>query len=351
MFRRLGLVGVLVFNLVMVTFVAAPLVGAATATVSPDNLNGWATISRRTASGSFVNGLSAPGAGVGSYRMATGAGGSGPDLPGDPNNMRLGGKTWLSTQLLDLTRLDAISALSYSTYITTRASNTSVAPSINLYLDLNGDNQRDTTLVYEPVYSVPEQAATTTGTWQTWQATAGRWWFTNDQGTKNGHTYCASGCFNFFSDIVADFPGAKIVTWYSQRSDGYGFNFVAGQSDAGGPWNDFNGNIDNFSITVSGVNSTFDFEPLMTCYVNASSPPGNDGNGGTSATDAKKTIQACINITGSGGTVIVAAGTYAENLNVDRPLTIKGPNFGVNANTGSRPTEAVITPASTTNTL
>ena len=112
----------------------------------------------------------------------------------------------------------------------------------------------------------------------------------------------------------------------------------------GAPWENFDGNIDNFSITVNSVTSAFDFEPLLTCYVNAGT--GNDAtNGGTTAVDAKQTIQACINITGSGGTVIVAAGTYAENLNVDRPLTINGPNVGVNPNSGTRAAEAVLLPA------
>jgi len=358
MFRRLGLVGVLVFNLVMVTFVAAPLVGAASTTVSPSNLNGWATISQRTASSSFVNGPATPPSGVGSLHVQTGAGGSGPDLPS--NDAGQGGKTWFTTQQFDGTALSVITALGYSTYVQSSPSSPTILPSLQFQVDLDGDGTYNTAMVFEPYYSTQAsggvQSNVTSQTWQTWNAAAGKWWFTKWPDTtlmpvvKNGHTYCKSDCFNPFTDIQTDFPNAKILTWFN-RADGYGTQFQAGMNNIGAPWNDFDGNIDNFSITVSGVNSTFDFEPLMTCYVNASSPPGNDANSGATATAAKKTIQACINITGSGGTVIVAAGTYAENLNVDRPLTIKGPNFGVNANTGSRLAEAVITPASTTDTL
>ncbi len=116
MFKRLGLVGVLVFNLVMVTFVAAPLAGAASATVSPSNLNGWATISQRTGSSSLANGPATPPAGVGSLHVQTGAGSSGPDLP-PPGGAGPGGKTWFTTQQFDGTALSAITALGYSTYI------------------------------------------------------------------------------------------------------------------------------------------------------------------------------------------------------------------------------------------
>ena len=49
-----------------------------------------------------------------------------------------------------------------------------------------------------------------------------------------------------------------------------------------------------------------------TCYVDAVT--GNDANGGTSAVDAKKTIQAAINQVSIGGTVNVAAGTYNEDV-------------------------------------
>lgn len=61
--------------------------------------------------------------------------------------------------------------------------------------------------------------------------------------------------------------------------------------------------------------------------------------------DAFATIQAGIDAVVSGGTVKVAAGTYAEDLFADKPVTLLGPNATINPNTGTRVAEAVILPA------
>jgi Ca2+-binding RTX toxin-like protein len=52
-------------------------------------------------------------------------------------------------------------------------------------------------------------------------------------------------------------------------------------------------------------------------------------------------IQAAVNAAASGYMILVSAGTYAENVTVDKDVTIKGPNAGV-AGTGTRAAEAVI---------
>jgi hypothetical protein len=68
--------------------------------------------------------------------------------------------------------------------------------------------------------------------------------------------------------------------------------------------------------------------PLCTtvCYVDAAT--GDDANGGTSASDAMKTIQAAVNQVSPAGTVIVAAGSYAENVAVSKSVTINGAQAG-----------------------
>lgn len=66
------------------------------------------------------------------------------------------------------------------------------------------------------------------------------------------------------------------------------------------------------------------------CYVDASS--GNDANDGDTPATAKKTIQAAVNQVSAGGTVYVAAGTYAESVNVNKSVTILGANAGVSPN-------------------
>ncbi|MEO6351287.1 MAG: S-layer homology domain-containing protein [Candidatus Limnocylindrales bacterium] len=69
-----------------------------------------------------------------------------------------------------------------------------------------------------------------------------------------------------------------------------------------------------------------------TCYVDAIS--GNDGNSGSSPAEAKKTIQAAVDQVSAGGTVIVAAGTYAGPIAVTKTVEL----LGANAGTDPRPT-------------
>ncbi|HEY0130408.1 MAG TPA: hypothetical protein VGB57_03310, partial [Allosphingosinicella sp.] len=59
------------------------------------------------------------------------------------------------------------------------------------------------------------------------------------------------------------------------------------------------------------------------------------GNGGYA------TIQEAIDAASNGDTILVASGTYTENLDVNKDVTILGPNRGV-AGTGTRAAEAVI---------
>lgn len=61
------------------------------------------------------------------------------------------------------------------------------------------------------------------------------------------------------------------------------------------------------------------------------------------------TIQSAIadSTTLAGHTLTVAAGTYAEDVVVSKPLTLLGPNAAINPNTGVRVAEAIITAAAT----
>ena len=58
------------------------------------------------------------------------------------------------------------------------------------------------------------------------------------------------------------------------------------------------------------------------CYVDGTI--GNDANDGDTAATAKKTIQAAVNQVTAGGQVIVAAGTYAQDVSVSKALTLTG---------------------------
>lgn len=79
-------------------------------------------------------------------------------------------------------------------------------------------------------------------------------------------------------------------------------------------------------VTVTGPNTTTvpGLTPACTttCYVNDGT--GNDTNSGASADTAKKTIQAAINQVSPDGTVYVAAGTYPEQVTINKSLDLIG---------------------------
>lgn len=80
-------------------------------------------------------------------------------------------------------------------------------------------------------------------------------------------------------------------------------------------------------------NTTF---PVV--YVDASAAPAGNGT----KAQPLQTISDAITKVTSGGKIIVASGTYNENLTVNKAVTLEGANVGVNAVTGSRGAETVL---------
>ncbi|MCK6483936.1 MAG: HYR domain-containing protein [Phycisphaerae bacterium] len=214
---------------------------------------GWGFYTQNTASGAPVMGPDTPPLGVGSFHMPTGSGtGSG-----------LGGKTFLLTGNHDGTKLADITTFSYSTYVSTSSlAATHLAPAINLYIDLDDDGDRDTTLVFEPVYVVAEQGAVAQGIWQTWDTLDGPgWWYTSSGGYA-GLLPSPGGEFKPLSHYIGLFPDARIVAWFAP-----GMNFVTGQS-SGGIWAGFDGNVDNVTFETNAPSSvTYDFEPTTVSII------------------------------------------------------------------------------------
>ena len=140
-------------------------------------------------------------------------------------------------------------------------------------------------------------------TWQTWDAYnggAGIWW-----STQAIPGVCATSCYVPWTTITSNNPSATVKF-------GVGPNIGSGISG-------FKGNVDAMTFGVSGNTTTYDFEPSVcttTCYVDG--VHGDDANGGTAPSDAKKTIQAGVNAVTPGGTVNVAAATYTEQVTITR---------------------------------
>lgn len=292
--------------------------------VSSATMNGWGTVSQRTASGGFVTGPGTPPlSSVGGWRTTTGAGNSGPDLP--QGGAGTGGKNWLTTQQFDNVKLSEITSLSYSTYVPASSPTTNVTHSLQLQIDLDGDGNRDRAMIFEPVYS-PAQGSITTGTWQTWNARAGNWWFSGAP-TVFG---ASQTVFPSFNAILAAYPNAKIVTWFP-LTDGYGTQFQAGMNSAGAPWTNFEGNIDNFVFGVSSSNTTFDFEPAppTLSVANASGPEGGTASFAVTLTGdtLSRTLPVTVRLQTSDGTATLAGSDYVA---VDQIVTFAPGTSSVN---------------------
>ncbi len=101
--------------------------------------------------------------------------------------------------------------------------------------------------------------------------------------------------------------------------------------------------------TNSGTTSAIVYG--TTLYVNDNSTTGdhyttaigNDANPGTSGAPFA-TIQHAINVAQNGNIIMVDAGSYAEDLIVNKSVTINGSNAGVNACSGMRLAESIIYP-------
>jgi len=301
----------------------APLLSGGALLVSPA---GWGFQTQHTARGNLVVGPGSPPLGVGSFAMKTGPGGPG------------GGKVWLATANHNGTTLADITAYSYSTYVDpTSGAASHIAPAINMYVDLDNNGTRDTTLVFEPVYVVGPQGPVVQGTWQTWDTLNGPgWWYTTNVGFA-GLLPNPGGEFQPLSHYIGLFPNAKIVAW---NADPRGVQLVSGQNGLGAPWANFLGAVDNLTLNTNASSATYDFEPgsfTGTCNgsIERTWSATDDCGSAASCTqvitvqDTTAPIVSCpasisVNADAGGCTANVSVGTATATDNCDPSPTVVG---------------------------
>lgn len=158
--------------------------------------------------------------------------------------------------------------MSYSTFVEVDGSG-GQAPYLIIQVDTDGDTGIEDLLFFEPLYQSAAffpsnpQGPLTTDTWQTWDALAGGWYSVfGTNGSGPGANVQA------WSTLVAALPpGAQI---FNSSSGLGGVRIVTGFG--AGAWDNFLGAADNFTIGVSGTNTTYDFEPAAATLVTVTIP-------------------------------------------------------------------------------
>jgi hypothetical protein len=299
--------------LALTLFAPNSALAASTVTVKPSDVGvSWYTAlpladTRTGGNVSFVMGPATSPSGIGSLQMTT------TDANGSSN-----AKAQAVTGAYIGTSLSSITALNYYVYRNSISTNSAAQTiSLNIAVDFVGDGTSFTTLVFEPVYQTGGVRAMQLDTWQLWDAYDNGnavWW-----STKPIPGVCDFNCFVPWSTILSNNPNAEVKGIF-------GFNVGSGW---GGQ---FKGATDALTVGISGVDTTYDFEPELpcttVCYVDAAT--GNDANGGASMGNAKKTIQAGIDAVSDGGEVRVLPGNYNETATNRFVLGTNGPHqFGL----------------------
>ncbi len=213
--------------------VLAGSVFAATAIITPSNMQGWGfTQETPTGSGALVTGPGTPPLGAGSANLIV-------DSTGGEIIAKAG---YQGLKFADITNLQ------YSTYRTSGAPALAIALQFNVDGDVTDTNNAfQGRIVYEPYHT----QTVTTGVWQTWDPLndsagtgTGNWWFSNG-GLATSST-CAQATPCTYAQVLAAFPNGGVHN-----------TFGAVVLKAGGGWTGgFDGNADALQVN----NDTYDFE-------------------------------------------------------------------------------------------
>jgi hypothetical protein len=217
-----------------------------TVVVSPFNMHGWTFVNDQNDAACtdatvcrLVAGPGTPPAGVRSAELAT--------------PLSTDGKALILADYAG-TRLDAFTTLSYSTYRQSvdAGNNLAIALQFNVDYDLNdaatGFMGR---IVFEPYQT--NGGSVVQNAWRTWDALSGKWWGSRTTVTSANATVanpCVQATPCTLAQLIAAFPNIGVHA-----------TLGAVVLKAGSTWPGFRGNVDNLTIGVNGVNTTFDFEP------------------------------------------------------------------------------------------
>ncbi|WP_341226027.1 3-coathanger stack domain-containing protein [uncultured Arcticibacterium sp.] len=161
---------------------------------------------------------------------------------------------------------------------------------------------------------------------------------------STGSTSGLSGVYNEGESIVLNATidvGSGAYSW--EGPDG----FTAGDNNSQTILSSNSSKAGVYTVTVTNGNScegtatanVIVYDNIL--FVDDSGDNSNTGSGSSPLA----TIQKAVDVSISGGIIQVGAGTYAENIVVDKELDIRGPNYGISPNTGIRDAEAIIVPA------
>jgi hypothetical protein len=209
---------------------------ASTIVVDPADMGSWVfqQDSGTTGAGSFVTGPGTPPLGQGSAQLSE----------SDPASSEI-----LFNYLTNVgTPLSNISALSYQSYVVSSPGSVDQSPALTFNVVSNSSaTSYEGRLTFEPYYT----NTITAGGWQLWDAINNRadWWF-SDPGVFNNGCTISAPCT--WAQVLADYPSVEINNSFG----GFGFKVGSG-------WTPFVGDVDDFSITVNGAPTTYDFEPAL----------------------------------------------------------------------------------------
>jgi len=154
----------------------------------------------------------------------------------------IGTKGIIYTNSFDGLILNEITNFSYNTYVSNFA-DSSLAPYINIHLDLDGNGTYDDKIDFYPWRNSPVPL----NTWQTWDLMNSQWFNTST-------TLTGGNPSDTLANIISNFPNAEIISRVTPDL----FGIVVNGGDASTPgWANFTGNIDTITLNTT----TYDFEP------------------------------------------------------------------------------------------